>query len=510
MRVKTWMILAGVAGLTMQPGFAANWMPIASNGSERIEIDQTRIARVGNGRMLAWSRLVFGREVPIGDSALNYSAVEALNRYDCNGRRFATIKRIYLSGGKGVKQESVDNPVEMQAAPSSVDDKLLKEACKQIKPAEIADAAEAEAATPEILPRPVAEAPPKAMYADMRSSRDTRPGGVYKVEATPPPKIGLPSKEQLAAMAAAEKSATPAPAHGAPAAAAEKPPTPAAAHAAPPAATAHAPALPLPARASNSALKADTYTSYIRSTTRSSRKKPAAETTAVPNEAAHIHWSYEGEGAPANWAKLQPNFATCATGKRQSPIDIRDGIRVDLETIKFDYQISMFRIIDNGHTVQVNVGSGSSIGLMGRQFELIQLHFHRPSEERVNGKAYDMVIHLVHKDMDNRLAVIAVLLEKGSEHPVIQTLWNNLPLEVNQDVVPTVPIDLNQLLPEHRNYWTYMGSLTTPPCTEDVLWIVFKQPVQISPEQLAIFSRLYRNNARPIQAGNSRIIKESR
>ncbi|MBI5923088.1 MAG: carbonic anhydrase family protein [Betaproteobacteria bacterium] len=448
--------------------------------------------------MLAWSRLIFGREVQIGDSSLSYSAVEALNRYDCTSRRFATVKRIYLSGTKGVKQESVDSPVEIQAAPDSIDDKLLKEACKQIKPVEIAETAEAETVTNEILPRPIAEAPPKAMYADMRSSRDTRPAAIYPVEATPPAKIGLPSKEQLAAMAAAEKSPTPAPAHGAPPA--EKPATPAAAHAAP----------SLPARASNSALKADTYTSYIRNTARTSRKKPAAETTAAANEAAHIHWSYEGDGAPANWAKLQPNYATCASGKRQSPIDIRDGIRVDLETIKFDYQISMFRIIDNGHTIQVNVGNGSSISLMGRQFELAQLHFHRPSEERVNGKAYDMVIHLVHKDMDNHLAVIAVLLEKGSEHPVIQTLWNNLPLEVNQDIAPTVPIDLNHLLPENRNYWTYMGSLTTPPCTEDVLWIVFKQPVQVSPEQLSIFSRLYRNNARPIQASNGRIVKESR
>jgi carbonic anhydrase len=510
MRVKTLMILAGVAGLTIQPGFAANWMPIASNGSERIEIDQTRIARVGNGRMLAWSRLIFGRELQIGDSPLSYSAVEALNRYDCTSRRFATVKRIYLSGGKGVRQESVDSPVEMQAAPDSIDDKLLKEACKQIKPADIAETAEAEAVALEILPRPIAEAPPKAMYADMRSSRDTRPGGIYKVEATPPAKIGLPSKEQLAAMAAAEKSAAPAPAHGAPPAAAEKHATPAEAHAAPSPAAAHAPAPALPGRVSSSALKADTYTSYIRSAARTSRKKPAADTTAVPNEAAHIHWSYEGEGAPANWAKLQPSYATCASGKRQSPIDIRDGIRVDLETIKFDYQISMFRIVDNGHTIQVNVGSGSSISLMGRQFELLQLHFHRPSEERVNGKAYDMVIHMVHKDLDNHLAVIAVLLEKGSEHPVVQTLWNNLPLEVNQDLAPTVPIDLNHLLPENRNYWTYMGSLTTPPCTENVLWIVFKQPVQISPEQLAIFSRLYRNNARPIQAGNSRIVKESR
>ena len=133
--------------------------------------------------------------------------------------------------------------------------------------------------------------------------------------------------------------------------------------------------------------------------------------------------------------------------------------------------------------VQVNVGEGSGIDVMGRHFDLVQMHFHRPSEERVNGKTYDMVAHLVHKDAEGQLAVVAVLLEKGSEHPLIQTLWNNLPLEVGQELTPSVPIDLNRLLPEVRSYWTYMGSLTTPPCSEGVLWMVMKQPQQISPDQ---------------------------
>lgn len=170
----------------------------------------------------------------------------------------------------------------------------------------------------------------------------------------------------------------------------------------------------------------------------------------------------------------------------------------------------MFRVVNNGHTIQVNVGAGSTVTVMGRRFELVQLHFHRPSEERVNGMAFDMVVHLVHKDLDNQLAVIAILLEQGKEQPVIQSIWNNLPLEVNQEISPVVAIDLNRLLPDVRTYYTYMGSLTTPPCTEDVMWIVFKQPVSVSEEQVAIFSRLYRNNARPIQQVNNRLIKESR
>jgi carbonic anhydrase len=148
--------------------------------------------------------------------------------------------------------------------------------------------------------------------------------------------------------------------------------------------------------------------------------------------------------------------------------------------------------------------------IMGKRYDLVQLHFHRPAEERVNGKTYDMVVHLVHKNDEGQLAVVAILLEKGGEHPLIQTLWNNMPLERDMDVSPAEPIDLMQLLPENRAYWTYMGSLTTPPCTEGVLWMVMKQPMQVSPEQVSIFSRLYRNNARPVQPSNGRLIKESR
>jgi carbonic anhydrase len=142
---------------------------------------------------------------------------------------------------------------------------------------------------------------------------------------------------------------------------------------------------------------------------------------------------------------------------------------------------------------------------------MIQFHFHKPSEEKVNGKNFDMVAHLVHKSDDGQLAVVAVLLERGTENPFIQTLWNNMPLEKNASVEPPdLAINPLTLLPAARNYYTYMGSLTTPPCSEGVLWLVMKQPVQISPEQLAIFSRLYRNNARPIQSASGRLIKEGR
>jgi len=224
---------------------------------------------------------------------------------------------------------------------------------------------------------------------------------------------------------------------------------------------------------------------------------------------SHLHWSYDGLAGPEAWGKLKPEYSKCATGARQSPIDIRDGIQVKLDAVKFEYQPSRFGVIDNGHTVQVNVAPGNFIEVMGRRFELQQFHFHRPSEERIAGRQFDMAAHLVHKDADGKLAVIAVLLEHGGAQPVVQAVWNNLPLEKGEEQPAQVPIDLNQLLPADRSYYTYMGSLTTPPCTEGVLWMVMKRSVPLSDEQLAIFARLYPMNARPIQSASGRLIKES-
>ena len=241
--------------------------------------------------------------------------------------------------------------------------------------------------------------------------------------------------------------------------------------------------------------------------------EPETEATqggAAPHRRGRIaHWSYSGLGGPQAWGKLKPEFSQCAIGQRQSPIDIRDGIALDLDPVQFDYQPSSFSVIDNGHTVQVNVAPGNSIEVNGRRYALLQFHFHRPSEERINGRQFEMDAHLVHKDAEGRLAVVAVLLERGAAQPLLQTVWNNLPLEKNEEVAARAPIDLNQLLPADRRYYTYMGSLTTPPCSEGVLWMVMQQPVPMSAQQIDIFSRLYPMNARPIQQASGRMIKQS-
>lgn len=225
---------------------------------------------------------------------------------------------------------------------------------------------------------------------------------------------------------------------------------------------------------------------------------------------ASVAWSYEGEGGPENWSRLKSGYATCAAGRRQSPIDLRETIAVDLEPIQFAYRPVPFRVVDGGYNLQVDV-RGAGFSLLGKNYELTRIAFHRPSEISVGGKTFAMEAQLLHQGDDGRLAIVVVLLESGAENPAVQMVLNNLPLEKGGEVSPPGQgFDVARLLPESRRYYTFMGSLTTPPCTEDVLWLVLKQPQQLSPEQLAIFARLYKPNARPVQPGFERIVKESR
>ena len=237
----------------------------------------------------------------------------------------------------------------------------------------------------------------------------------------------------------------------------------------------------------------------------------AAAADPLARQKDEVKWTYRGTTGAENWGVLKPEWATCGKGMMQSPIDISDGARLDLELIKFQYRLSPLRIVDTGHTVQVNYPGGSAITVGGVRYELMQMHFHKPSEERVNGRVYDMAAHLVHRSFDGRLAVVAVLFEIGEENAFIKSLWPYLPLERQREVVMNhVKIPLEGLLPAQRGYYAFMGSLHTPPCTEGVLWLVMKTPVSISPNQVSVFGRLYPMNARPVQATNGRFIKESR
>lgn len=217
-------------------------------------------------------------------------------------------------------------------------------------------------------------------------------------------------------------------------------------------------------------------------------------------------WSYAGEAGPEAWGRLDPAFATCKLGEVQSPIDIRGAKTAALPPIRFDYHAGRPSIVDNGHTVQVDVAPGSAIEVGADRYDLIQFHFHKPSEERIEGTAHDMVAHLVHRDAGGRLAVVAVLLDRGSASPLIEALWRSLPPRESPPVALDIEIDLATLLPAERGYFTYPGSLTTPPCSENVRWFVLKQAASLGESQLATFGARYAMNARPVQPLHAREI----
>ena len=222
------------------------------------------------------------------------------------------------------------------------------------------------------------------------------------------------------------------------------------------------------------------------------------------------HWSYAGHGGPANWGELEPAFATCKLGHVQSPIDIRGAKVADLPPIKFDYRPSPLHVIDNGHTIQVNYAPGSSIDVGGARYELVQFHFHKPSEEKIDGKSHAMVAHLVHRDADGKLAVVALLIDQGGASPTIDTIWKNLPKEKEKEISADATVDAANLLPGDKGYYTFQGSLTTPPCSEDVRWFVLKTPVKIAEAEITAFGKLYPMNARPTQPLNGRAIEATR
>jgi len=224
------------------------------------------------------------------------------------------------------------------------------------------------------------------------------------------------------------------------------------------------------------------------------------------------HWSYSGATGPEAWGKLQAEFGVCATGQRQSPINIEDSntLQGPAEPLLFNYTPSNGTVINNGHTVQVDVQGSNTLTVRGSNYALVQIHFHSPSEEQINFRNYAMVAHLVHKNAEGQLAVVAVLLEPGQANAFIDTVWTYMPLDVNDRVrMPAGLFELKGLLPQDQRYYQFLGSLTTPPCTEGVLWMVLKQPVQISAAQLRLFQQLYPNNARPVQPVNNRPVRSA-
>ena len=230
--------------------------------------------------------------------------------------------------------------------------------------------------------------------------------------------------------------------------------------------------------------------------------KAKDEHASKPGEKHAVHWGYEGAMGPDRWGD---EFPTCAKGKSQSPLNIKGPFEKAHFGVAPDYKAGQLKIINNGNTIQVNVPPGSKLRIDSKPFELVQFHFHRPSEELIDGKPAAMVVHFVHKNEAGRLAVLGVLLKEGNENPGINTLWTHAPMAEGPEVVPEgVTFNPANLLPREYEFYSYEGSLTTPPCTEGVRFFILKSQVNIAREQVDKFP--FKLNARPVQPQNGRAI----
>lgn len=218
------------------------------------------------------------------------------------------------------------------------------------------------------------------------------------------------------------------------------------------------------------------------------------------------HWGYTGHEGPSHWGDLDPAYRVCQSGREQSPININRSLRSSSKAIHFWYSSTPDNIVNNGHTIQVNMKEGSRITVNGKTYQLLQFHFHSPSEHEINGKHAAMVIHFVHKAEDGQLGVVGLLLDEGGSNRVISQLWQYLPKQHGDEAPLPSMIDIKRLLPVNRAYYTYAGSLTTPPCSEGVNWMVLKGRVSVSRQQIRQFTKLFPHSIRPIQPINHRTV----
>ncbi len=223
------------------------------------------------------------------------------------------------------------------------------------------------------------------------------------------------------------------------------------------------------------------------------------------HEEGAVHWGYEGAEGPENWAALSADFEVCEAGAEQSPIDIVTGsaVAADIADPVLNWQSGNLEMINNGHTIQANVPAGSTTVLNGKSYNLIQFHWHKPSENTVDGDPFAMELHFVHADADGNLAVLGVLIDEGEALPLYDQLWDAQPAVGETEIVEGV--DFSQLLPSDLSTYVFAGSLTTPPCSEGVAWNVLATPTTMSAEQLDAF--LYEDNARPTQPVNDRVVE---
>lgn len=237
----------------------------------------------------------------------------------------------------------------------------------------------------------------------------------------------------------------------------------------------------------------------------------AADKPKAPGADAHApHWSYEGNGGPQNWGQLQADFRVCDLGLEQTPIDLKAATRAEVGLVEPNFREIPLTILNNGHTIQVNCATGCNTVINGMRYELLQFHFHHPSEHLLSGKRFDLELHFVHRSAAGELAVLGVFIQPGATNGALEPIWAAMPASEGPVRETGVAIKPASLLPSSKSAFRYAGSLTTPPCSEGVLWTVFKEPIEASPAQVKQFAQLFPMNARPVMPLNRRFLLESR
>jgi carbonic anhydrase len=226
----------------------------------------------------------------------------------------------------------------------------------------------------------------------------------------------------------------------------------------------------------------------------------AASATVKPHQG---HWTYAGPTGAEHWAELTTDFKSCASAQ-QSPINLTGAVGAQAGPLLASWKPMPLTLKDTGHGLQVDAGRGSSVRLGDHSYNMLQFHIHTPSEHTLDGQAFPMEIHFVHKDGHGDLAVVGVLVREGAANPAVQAVVDQL--GPYKRAASAATIDPSKLLPSTRSSFRYHGSLTTPPCSEIVEWVVMDTPIQASREQIAALTKAYPNNARPVQALNRRIL----
>lgn len=241
--------------------------------------------------------------------------------------------------------------------------------------------------------------------------------------------------------------------------------------------------------------------------TNAASESPATNPEPEPQKEHSIHWSYGGEVNPTRWGEVSPEFALCETGTAQSPVNIEKASKQQPAKIELNYQPTPLEVINTGHTIQVNYAPGSFVNIDGKQYELLQFHFHTPSEHNVEKNAYAMELHFVHRNEQDKLAVVGVFIKEGKPNDSLETIWQNMPQTQGENKLDSVQFNASNLLPSDLTHYSYIGSLTTPPCSEGVSWNILTTPIEASEEQISEFMAIYNVNARPIQPLNDRAIE---